>query len=121
MKNRTINYIRIRQHLKARWNCILCAAVAACLASHSSQAKDESSPAKVQLHDLFTSIADSEYNIEWKPELKSYQSPNRHQDLRFTYSENGFTVASNTQRQRARMARVYRTRASHPKQVCRIL
>jgi hypothetical protein len=41
---------------------------------------------------IFAAIADSEYNIAWKRGRGAYQSPNRSQNLRFTYSSNGFTA-----------------------------
>ena len=44
------------------------------------------------LTELFRIIQDSEYDIGWKPSVGAYQSPNRKQNLRFTYHANGFTA-----------------------------
>lgn len=38
-------------------------------------------------------LAKSEYYIRYQEDSKSYQSPNRSQNLRITYSDNGFTMA----------------------------
>jgi len=37
-------------------------------------------------------IERSEYEIRWQPKVAAYQSPNRRQNLRFTYHADGFTV-----------------------------
>ncbi|MFZ1460324.1 MAG: hypothetical protein WAU38_05945, partial [Ignavibacteria bacterium] len=37
-------------------------------------------------------IMKEEYNISYSEELKSYQSPNRANNIRFTYQNNGFTA-----------------------------
>jgi len=37
-------------------------------------------------------IERSEYEIRWQPKVAAYQSPNRKQNLRFTYHSDGFTV-----------------------------
>ena len=37
-------------------------------------------------------IASSEYEIRWQPEYSEYQSPNRAQNLRFSYYLDGFRV-----------------------------
>ena len=47
---------------------------------------------KPDLARVFTHIAESEYNVTWQPTVKAYQSPNREQNLRFTYGNNGFSV-----------------------------
>src|SRR5207249_9499491 len=39
---------------------------------------------------LLNSIEISEYAISWQPHVGAYQSPNRANNLRFTYLENGF-------------------------------
>ncbi len=45
-----------------------------------------------KLTNLFQVIQDSEYDIGWKPTVGAYQSPNRAQNLRFTYYANGFSA-----------------------------
>lgn len=44
------------------------------------------------------SIADAEYEINWQEERKSYSSPNRAQNLRFDYYDNGFLVSPRTEK-----------------------
>ncbi len=39
-----------------------------------------------------SSVRQEEYNISFSEELKSYQSPNRANNIRFTYQNNGFTA-----------------------------
>jgi hypothetical protein len=42
--------------------------------------------------ELFGNIEDSEYQIRWQSSVNAYQSPNRAQDLRFTYFDAGFAA-----------------------------
>jgi hypothetical protein len=41
---------------------------------------------------ILSTIEESEYEILWPPHVDSCQSPNRHQNLRFTYFDGGFVV-----------------------------
>lgn len=41
---------------------------------------------------IFAGIQDSEYEINWQDAAKAHQSPNRANNLRFTYLPTGFTV-----------------------------
>jgi hypothetical protein len=57
------------------------------MAATSSSKADIS---EVQQQELLKQIAASEYAIRWVPELGSYTCPNRANNLRFTFDQEGF-------------------------------
>ena len=50
-----------------------------------------------RLSEIFFSIAESEYEIRWQDRAGAYQSPNRAQNLRFTYYNDGFVAQRRVQ------------------------
>lgn len=81
--------------LKKLASCIRCASVSTILASCSlwSVAVAQEPPPTLEQEDLgavFASIADSEYEIRWQEGRKAYMAPNRAQNLRFQFRDNGF-------------------------------
>ena len=50
-----------------------------------------------RLSEIFFNIAESEYEIRWQDRAGSYQSPNRAQNLRFSYLEDGFVAQRRVQ------------------------
>jgi hypothetical protein len=54
-----------------------------------------------RLSEIFFNIAESEYEIRWQDRAGSYQSPNRAQNLRFSYFDDGFVAQRRVQATRA--------------------
>lgn len=63
-------------------------------------AQSKASPAaganKNWLAEAMANIEDSEYEIRWQPAANAWQSPNRAQNLRFTYWDDGFAAEPRT-------------------------
>jgi hypothetical protein len=49
------------------------------------------------LSEIFFNIAESEYEIRWQDRAGSYQCPNRAQNLRFSYFDDGFAAQRRVQ------------------------